>query len=264
MTSHKCLSHYIRHQAYLITTLAPLLSGPKGEEQIHQVRVATRRMRAAFWILKRDPKIYVIKDLNRYLKKLGKLLGRIRDLDVAIVDAKIYKVDSEELKSSQQVLNKKIQKLTLKKPMKQVLKQIVAAENLASQANPRLIRKARNELCGLIERQIEKRPSGAKKLHQLRINLKKTRYILESIGEPVTPLKPLQDILGEAHDLQILQHLIGKNKKLKSKESLLNKKAVKLVGPALQFAVQQLKSRNLRVPAKSQHRVGDNATSGES
>ncbi len=263
MTSQKYLSHYIGHQANLITTLAPFLSGPKGEDYIHQVRVATRRMRAAFWILRHDPKSHEIRDLNRYLKKLGKLLGRIRDLDLAIVDAKSYKVDPEELKSCQKVLSRKMQKLTLKKPMEQVRKQIIMVENLASRANPQLISEARNELCGLMEEQIEKRLSGAKKLHQLRINLKKTRYILEAIGEPVTPLKPLQDVLGEAHDLQILQHLIGKNRKLKSKESHLNKKAVKLVGPALQFAVQQLKSQSPRVPAKSEHRGGENATSGK-
>ena len=250
MTSDKFLTHYLKHQANILLTLAPSLSGPKGDEYIHPVRVASRRLRATFWILSHNSKGDETKDLNKYLKKLGKLLGQVRDLDAAIIDAKNYKIDSADLKSSQKILSRKIQKLTLKKSMKVVRRQITSAENLASRATPLMISEARNELSGLMEKQIEKKPSSAKKLHQLRINLKKTRYILEAIGEPVTPLKPLQDVLGEVHDLQVLQRLIGKNNKLKRKESHLNKKAIKLVKPAFQFAVEQLNSRKSRVEVK--------------
>jgi len=214
-------------------------------------------MRAAFWILKRGPGTQEIKELNLYLKKLGKLLGRVRDADLALVDAKNYHINVKELKVSQVILKKKILKMIGTHQLNELKSRLAAASNLAANISPSVIAKAREELVILMDSRIDKKFRGAKKLHRLRIDMKKARYILEAVGEPIEPLKPLQDVLGEAHDLQILRDLVGKSKILKSKESLLNKKALRLVKPALQFTVAQLKSRNSKTDF-TKHEIAKN------
>lgn len=246
MTSHKFLSHYLKAQSKIIISLVPKLFDPLNEKYFHSVRVATRRMRAAFWILKGSPRRQELCDLNLYLKKLGRVLGKIRDVELALIDSKKYQIDVSELRSSQQVLKKKIQKLTTKSELRKLTARLSVARDLAANVNPLLVVEARDNLRLLMDSRIDKKFRRAKKLHQLRIDMKKARYILEAMGEPVEPLKPLQDVLGEAHDLQILRGFVGKSKKLELKEHLLNKKAAQLVRPAMEFAVAQLKSRSLK------------------
>ena len=77
-------------------------------------------------------------------------------------------------------------------------------------------------------------------LHELRVTLKKIRYALEAMGRPATPIKYLQDILGEVHDLETLLKLTGKNKKIKKEQQALSDEALLLMKPALRFALEHL------------------------
>jgi CHAD domain-containing protein len=55
-------------------------------EDVHDMRVATRRMRSAFRLLEPYFKPKAIAPLDRGLRKLARLLGTVRDLDVQIDD----------------------------------------------------------------------------------------------------------------------------------------------------------------------------------
>jgi len=60
-------------------------------------------------------------------------------------------------------------------------------------------------------------------LHRLRIVLKKVRYGLEAVGQFYLKLQTIQGLLGQIHDLETLQRLRGKNKKVQEdKEATTN------------------------------------------
>jgi len=48
-------------------------------------------------------------------------------------------------------------------------------------------------------------------MHELRIEAKKARYVLDAVGRMGGFLKPLQDRLGRAHDLEVLQARLGRS-----------------------------------------------------
>lgn len=244
MMNHKFLSQFVQTQSKIIVSLIPKLSASLDEKYFHKLRVATRRMRAALWILKHGELKNEIENLNRYLKRMGKLLGKIRDLTVAIADAKKFRIKISKLKLSRRRSIKKVQKMKGYRQMEILSSGLAAAKTLVKNIDPESIIQARHELTGVMDSNLEKTFSGPNKLHRLRITMKKARYVLEAMGESVEALKPLQDALGEAHDLQILRHLVGDNRKIKSKEFSINKEAVGLIKPAILFASSQLKSRS--------------------
>lgn len=55
-------------------------------EHVHDMRVATRKMRSAFRVLEEYYKSKPIRPFMEHLKRLAKQLGMVRDLDVMIVD----------------------------------------------------------------------------------------------------------------------------------------------------------------------------------
>jgi CHAD domain-containing protein len=71
--------------------------------------------------------------------------------------------------------------------------------------------------------------------------MRKVRYALEAMGKPIDSMKPLQDALGAAHDLELLQVFTEKNLKLKAKQHSISRKAVRLAKPAIHFAVSKLR-----------------------
>ena len=120
------------------------------------------------------------------------------------------------------------------------------------------INEARKKLSEILQNQLAQDLDGPKKLHKLRIAVKKARYAIEAMGQPIHPMdgsnhpnkamnhpmKKLQDTLGQAHDLELLQGFTGKNAKIKAEQNVLNAKALRLSRPALHFAVSQLKEHS--------------------
>lgn len=74
--------------ADFVTMLKKEAGSRTGEdiEDVHQMRVATRRMRSAFRLLGEYYKVKPVRPYIRQIKKLARLLGRVRDLDVMICD----------------------------------------------------------------------------------------------------------------------------------------------------------------------------------
>lgn len=74
----------------------PGVRGGTDPEAVHDMRVATRRLRSALGFLGpflRDPRIAA---LAPRLQRLGRLLGRVRDLDVALERARAYALNHPE------------------------------------------------------------------------------------------------------------------------------------------------------------------------
>jgi CHAD domain-containing protein len=66
-------------------------------ESLHEMRVATRRMRAAFELFRTAYIAREIKPLRKGLRKTGRALGRIRDFDVFIENAENHQNSLDEM-----------------------------------------------------------------------------------------------------------------------------------------------------------------------
>lgn len=172
-----------------------------GTENVHDLRVALRRLHTLIKIYQLDPSIKV-------LKKAADRLGKVRDLDVSIENAKAFGLDAGELESDRKKQRKKVKKYFSKERQKDI-------EKVIRHTLKALKDKSENELQETITSYQEEIRNwkevrlGRENFHQFRIALKKFRYLLESQGKEVKSLIRLQDLLGEIHDLEVLTEREG-------------------------------------------------------
>lgn len=234
------LLKYLKNQRELIHHIAPQVSRELTGKSVHDLRLATRRVRSTLWLLKKSSAHLRFENLDLDLYRLGKALGSVRELDVAILDAFEYGIDHKKLVDHRKVskirLKKQVDKLHRRKIETQLadLEESVQAEYFIS------LNTISKRLRSQLKSQLKSRIRGQNKLHRLRVFMKRIKYVLESMGSPVKPITRLQCILGDAHDLEFLQASTRKSSRLKTKQKVLNKKAGRLIRPALRFAAKQL------------------------
>ncbi len=102
---------YLQTQRKLIGCLAPQITASWLGKDVHKLRVSIRRARSVLWVLRHSSVKIQFKKLNRDLHRLGKSLGCVRELDVAIRDANHYDLTSPRLKVRRNSLQKKLKKL---------------------------------------------------------------------------------------------------------------------------------------------------------
>ena len=198
-------------------------------EAVHEMRVATRRLRSALRdfapILRKRP----MKGVARDLKKLADSLGAARDEDVAIVALEKLRKKAED-----KAVKTGIRKLIAERRKKRARAQIeltealrasaiddlqkrfyAAVEKAASKktksisftdAGREAVRQGLQEFCDLSKSLYA--PFEVEKLHKLRISAKRLRYALELFtacwGARVAPfaeqIAEMQSFLGEVHD----------------------------------------------------------------
>jgi len=200
-------------------------------EAVHDMRVATRRLRGALRdfapVLQKRP----LKTINKDLKKLADSLGAARDLDVMIVA-----LEKLQTKAGDEAVTSSIGKLIAEKREQREQVQLDLTETLAVSAIENLqirfyeaIEKAARkksksqtisfteagcdavfeslqDFCGLSDALYK--PSEIKKLHKLRISAKRLRYAIELFtacwGAPAAlfaeEIAEMQSFLGEVHD----------------------------------------------------------------
>jgi CHAD domain-containing protein len=197
---------------------------------IHQARVATRRVRAALPIVTRGSRR---RKLKRSLTRLTRALGGVRELDVAILtldelvsDPSVPKEGLEQLRAILQEerqrfyteMNAILQHVDLDRLQRRTL---VAVERAAQRDSEQsdlkrlksVVRRAGKRALDL-QAAIENAGNIylADRLHQVRIAVKKLRYVLEVARElsrsrasaRLRLLKNVQDLLGRMHDLEVL------------------------------------------------------------
>lgn len=166
------------------------------EENVHDLRVASRRLLTLINIFNLDP-------FSKPLKKAARKLGELRDLDVAIVHAKTYGLDTDDLKDERKELRKKVKKFFSKDREEMIEKIIHHAQISLTNKDDKDIEKTIKDFREQMNKWADV-PLGRENFHEFRIALKKARYILEAQGKKVKELVKLQDLLGEIHDLEIL------------------------------------------------------------
>lgn len=199
-------------------------------EHLHDVRVASRRVRAVLELV--DPDIYP--KYNRHLRQLRNLtraLGAPREHDVHLTllsaqqSTPMEPLDLAALEHAQELLERA--RRQTQKRMARILTRLCVSEcegllrvpslpdpfapgDAATSARSCLEPRLRAALDPLPSLAAQEDPSG---MHAARIQIKKTRYTLEILapilGGPSLPmldrLRELQTALGEHHDLATLE-----------------------------------------------------------
>ena len=241
MTPDNRLIKYLAAQSKVLISFMNEVPDRLPGKVVHQVRLATRRARAALWVLRHCSSHIRFKGLNKELQRLGDALGRIRELDVAILDAKRFGFDSSTLVAGRKEAHHRLRHLIHRDQKNELALQLWIAGHTAREIFPVRIDEAKRRLDKQLASLLKRRIHGQTKFHQLRIVIKKTRYALEAMGKPIGSLQRLQDILGEAHDLELLQTLLGKDSTIRAKQRSLNDQAIRMIEPALRFAAAQLR-----------------------
>ena len=214
-------------------------------EELHDMRVATRRMRAAFQVFGDSYTKKSVKPLLQGLKKTGRALGPVRDLDVFIEKLHQYQrtLAEDEQDKLQPLLDMlqtqrdKARKIMIKhldsrdyRKFKKSLGTFVNTEGLGAapvklgdnpepnqlrHVGPMLIYDTYAEVRAY-ETVLDGAPIST--LHQLRITCKRLRYTLECLEEVlgpesdqvITETKIMQDHLGDLNDAEVAAGIIKK------------------------------------------------------
>ncbi len=203
-------------------------------EAIHDMRVASRRLRSAFRLLRAHYTKKELKGLLRPLRELARTLGAIRDWDVMLWNARVYAGtlpaaqrsaftpllsgwDARRAQAHQAVvallLRKRYANWLLRMQQFIVMETRSTAPRVCD-VTPLLIWEHYQDVRRY---ELLLRDAPLATLHALRIACKRLRYALEFfaevLGEPTKPLiKALaqaQDQLGELHDADVASRIVA-------------------------------------------------------
>jgi CHAD domain-containing protein len=218
----------------------------RDKKSVHRLRVCTRQIRAVLWILKRTSVPAHVKKLGRRLEELGDFLGDSRELDVAGEDAEKFGVKIKHLKKKKKAADKTLKHQLTPSKQKKIRKKMRRLISDVKNSPPTRLNAAADELKKRLKKDGAQKRLGTADLHQLRIDFKKARYVLEALGRPVAPLKNIKKTLGRAHDFEVLEklsagkHRSGAKKIVRKRRVKIENKANQSKKGAIRFAERQL------------------------
>ena|SRR6266566_1482840 len=176
-----------------------------GEEAVHEMRVAVRRLRAVLRVLG-------LRDLDPPAKRLQDALGEVRDLQLQVQwlrgrDEALLRSRQARLRQAEQVLARELRRWRA-----EGLPPLLTAAD-ASVASSRKVNKVLRRRLARLEERLEKawRRLTPQALHRARISVKQVRYLLEVTKKSLprkalslgADLRTLQATLGELHDVDV-------------------------------------------------------------
>lgn len=213
------LAQTLTRQAAQFERLARTTQRSMSVDGVHDLRVLTRRVRACVWMARRIHDAASLRKLRRALRRVGRALGERRMFDVAVEDACAYGMDAVALEVPRAhagaVAARRLKagrRDEIVRLMRKAAKALAGRESTALAGGLELLR-------GRLQAALDQAPQGKAEQHELRIQAKKVRYVLEILGRPVDKLKSLQSELGRAHDLEVLQELLGPHEQAAADES---------------------------------------------
>ena len=223
----------------LVTSLPAVRDG--DVEAIHDARVATRRLRAVLRTAMRGPRADHVEPLARLVKRAGRALGRVRDLDVSLsllrdLEERAPATAAAVATLRAELLPKRLRRVRrlLKRLERLQLRRLSGFASEGSRWTGRGHRLASRRLSlpslpAAIAEQAEaaqsalERASGIyfpKRAHALRIALKKLRYSLELLDErdaqtkaALRALRAAQQSLGDLHDREVLAQRLKRERR---------------------------------------------------
>ncbi len=252
-------------------------------EYVHKTRVTSRRLRATMPLFKTCFRRKEFKEWLCEIKKVTRLLGDARDLDVQIVFVEQYmeKMVSEAEKAYVSILieNHKEQRKSIQPSVDRGLEKLKTTDVLGELRHfcektikeqsteafdpQKVLEKARWYISFRLDDFLAMEnyvylENEVLKHHEMRIRAKKLRYTMESfsplyknkLAQEIEEIKKFQDILGEMHDCDVWTEYIPKfieetKAKInsKSKNTIENKKFEKALLSFLNF-VKEKRNKN--------------------
>jgi triphosphatase len=183
----------------------------KDPEFLHQLRVGSRRLRAALRESRELWRKNDVRALRRELRRLSAAAGPARDWDVLHekLPARLKARASSPRRAAQHALRGTLLKLELRLP------------RAKRDPGPPLAQFAREALDRMHRKLLERRRGtdwdDAERRHALRVRVRRLRYVAELLeaaflGADARPLvaslKRLQDTLGELNDIEVARRLL--------------------------------------------------------
>ena len=228
----------------LVTDFMALLRHEAGSrsgedpEDVHQMRVAIRRMRSLLRLIKQNPDAELYEWAAEALKTLGGILGIVRDLDVLIDNLGAYGANQPEEqqvniqaivarmdKRRNRARAKLVEHLDSKKYrtfVREFSKQL--RKPVTSEAETPHPHQLRHILPTILHQQLATVRAydtimadiSTEQLHALRLDCKRLRYTLDffqpvtgsSMGAYIQEVKNLQEILGRLNDIETARTLL--------------------------------------------------------
>jgi len=232
---------WLYHFAIMLSHEQGTLLGENIEE-LHDMRVATRRMRSAFDIFGPAFNPKIMKRYQKGLRNIGGVLGQVRDMDVIVDKGLIYQnkleeqdrqgidplltawketIDAERIKLIKHLQSEAYKRF--KQDFNKFLQPPMGIIDLSSSGNETISR-----IRDIVPILVYSRYAAVKayetiipsasitQLHALRIEFKKFRYALEYFKEilnettskTINEIKQYQDHLGELHDADVACQLV--------------------------------------------------------
>jgi CHAD domain-containing protein len=220
----------LQEQARTMRRYAQKVRRGKDPEDVHQMRVASRRLRAVL----RELRSHLVVDprIRRGLRWLAGRLGAVRDTDVILalleehrgaargVEAQRHAALVAELERRRGKARRRLRAALAEPRYRRLttrLRRSAAAPATTGQADAtaaRVLTDALERMAGELERHpaMAATTPSADELHALRIAFKRTRYVLDlhaAVGGPAYDVErrlacELQDVLGALHDHDLL------------------------------------------------------------
>lgn len=224
---------------------------PDDVKGVHNMRVATRRLRSIVRDFEEIIDELPVKTLRKDLKKLSDFLGAVRDEDVAIAALEQFLTKAgnekihggiENLIAERRQIRRKafrdLSKTLLPKNLTELRSKLEGSLKPAQKQRdlfrPMTIAEAAREAINarsndlFDRRSVIYQPNKNKALHKMRITAKRLRYAIElfaaCLGEAIGPfarqVAKLQDHLGELHDCDIWIENLGQRLKATDSDNL--------------------------------------------
>jgi CHAD domain-containing protein len=227
-TQHGLLRYCAGHLSRLRKRLPAVLKSWDADD-LHDVRVASRRLKSALEALKPVVAPQKRKPIMKALRKIRRAFGPLRDLDVMSAHLYCFKTNTrsasaadwlaDQLDKRREPLRRKIaSKLKRSRPLRALKKWSAVESNIKQSfdaARLLVAKRATSDFQSFSDcaDQIAKHAHArGDQIHAIRISAKKLRYRLEladAAGYPLAPktmatFKQLQDTLGQWHDYVVL------------------------------------------------------------
>ena len=201
-----------------------------SQKSIHYLRVNSRRLIATLELMQRSSRHQEIESLKRRVKKVLKRLGPLRDLQVQletivafqqrklipVFKANLQQREQHEIEMIHDEL-KRVKKDRLARAIKKVRSEFRKKSATLAHDN---VKRASDDLIGArcdefltAKRQFQQNQLSEDAMHEMRIALKKLRYIVEALPAALNPrgrlrpakMRTLQKLMGESRDLELLR-----------------------------------------------------------
>jgi len=208
---------------------------------VHALRVLIRRLRSHLWLIPKADRSLKVRKALRSLKILADVLGEQRKYDIALKDALEFSLPTEEIEARRARNKRKVRtRLTCTNRQKLAREIASALVEVRDNTTDDILRPRLRALSRRLRREGSHSPRDEEAGHQVRIDAKKARYLIETFGEPMARLDELQNHLGRWHDLLVLDEMVGPLKKVTAEKNREWKKSLKLIKPVLRKASQCL------------------------